>query len=156
MVSQNSKNKEPAVKLKLTALIEYMSDDMQKKLLKYLENKLNIRVSEKLKIEKREDSRRTCLISADYIIGNDTFKGYILDISAFGVFIETNEPLPTNRKISLSFSLPNHQKPFGLKGRIVWSGSQGIGVKFDYLSPHHKEILKTFAEQSEETFEIIS
>ena len=156
MISQSNQNKEPAVKLKLRALIEYMSDDLQIKLLKYLENKLNIRVSKKLKIEKREDSRRTCLISADYILGKKTFNGYILDISAFGVFIETSEPFPTGRKLSISFSLPNHQKPFNLKGQIVWSGSQGIGVKFDYLSPSHQKILKTFAEQSEEIFEINS
>jgi Tfp pilus assembly protein PilZ len=155
-MSQNNINNKPAVRLKLNALIEYMSEDMQLKLLKYLENKLNIRVSQKLKIEKREDSRRTCLISADYMIGNHTFRGYILDISAFGVFVETNEPFPTGREISLSFSLPNHHKPFSLKGKVVWSGSQGIGVKFDYLSPHHQEILKAFAEQSEEIFEIIS
>ena len=156
MISQNNKNKESAVKLKLMALIDYMSDDMQIKLLRYLENKLNIRVSKKLKIEKRGDNRRTCLISADYILGKETFSGYILDISAFGVFIETSEPFPTGRKLSVSFSLPNHQKVFNLKGQIVWSGSQGIGVKFDYLSPRHKEILKAFAEQTEEIFEIIS
>ena len=156
MISRNNQNKEPAVKLKLRALIEYMSDGMQIRLLRYLENKLNIRINKKLKIEKREDNRRTCLILADYIIGKNSFNGYILDISAFGVFIETSEPFPTGRKLSISFSLPNHQKPFNLKGQIVWSGSQGIGVKFDYLSPRHKEILKTFAEQTEEIFEIIS
>ncbi len=102
MISQNNQNKEPDVKLKLRALIDYMSDDMQIRLLRYLENKLNIRINKKLKIEKREDNRRTCLILADYIIGKNSFNGYILDISAFGVFIETSEPFPTGGKLSIS------------------------------------------------------
>lgn len=156
MISPNQKQKEPAVKLKLIALIDYLPDGMQIKLLRYLEKKLNIKIGEDLKVEKRGDTRRTCLISADYIIEKDAFNGYILDISAFGVFIETNVIFPAGQKLSMSFSLPNHQKPFNFKGQIVWSGSQGIGVKFDYLSPRQKEILKTFSEQSEEIFEIIS
>lgn len=156
MISPNQKQKEPAVKLKLIALIDYLPDGMQIKLLRYLEKKLNIKVGEDLKVEKRGDTRRTCLISADYIIEKEAFNGYILDISAFGVFIETNVIFPAGQKLSMSFSLPNHQKPFNFKGQIVWSGSQGVGVKFDYLSPRQKEILKTFSEQSEEIFEIIS
>ena len=71
-------------------------------------------------------------------------------------FIETNVIFPAGQKLSMSFSLPNYQKPFNFKGQIVWSGSQGIGVKFDSLSPRQKEILKTFSEQSEDIFEIIS
>jgi Tfp pilus assembly protein PilZ len=156
MASPVKKKKEPGVKLKLIALIDYLSDATQIKLLSYLEKKLNIKVGKDLKVEKRGDNRRTCLISANYIIGKDAFSGYILDVSAFGAFIETNESFPTGQKISISFSLPNHRRPFNFKGQIVWSGSQGVGVKFDYLSPSQKEILKTFSEQSEEIFEITS
>ena len=156
MISDNKKKKEPAVKLKLIAIIDYMSDGMQIKLLRYLEKKLNLKVGKDLNIEKREDNRRTCLISADYIIGKNAFSGYILDISAFGAFIETSESFPAGQKLTMSFSLPNHQKPFSFKGQIVWSGYQGIGVKFDYLSPRQKEMLKAFSEQSEEIFEITS
>jgi len=156
MISADKKQKEPAVKLKLIALINYLSGEMQIKLLSYLENKLNIRVGNNLKVEKRGNNRRACLISADYIVGKEAFSGYILDISAFGAFIETNVIFPAGQKLSMSFLLPNHQKPFNFKGQIVWSGSQGIGVKFDYLSPRQQEILKIFSEQSEDIFEIIS
>jgi Tfp pilus assembly protein PilZ len=156
MISPDKKKKESSVTLKLKTLIDYMSDEMQINLLRYLEKKLNIRVGKDLKIEKRGDNRRTCLIASDYTIGKDTFSGYILDISAFGVFIETNESFPADQQLSMSFSLPNHEKPFNFKGKIVWSGSQGVGVKFDYLSPRQEEILKAFSEQSEEIFEITS
>ena len=156
MTSPDKKKKEPSASLKLITLIDYMSDEMKLKLLRYLETKLNIKVGKDLKIDKRGNNRRTCLIAADYIIGKKAFSGYILDISTFGVFVETDRSVPTGQKLSMKFSLPNHQKPFNLKGQIVWSGSQGIGVKFDYLSSHQKEILKDFSEQSEEIFEINS
>jgi len=156
MISDNKKQKESAVKSKLIAIINYLNGGMQIKLLRYLEKKLNIKVGEDLKIEKRGDNRRTCLIFANYIVGKEAFSGYILDISAFGAFIETNVIFPAGEKLSMSFSLPNHQKPFNFKGKIIWSGSQGVGVKFDYLSPRQQEILKTFSEQSEDIFEIIS
>jgi len=156
MTSTNKNRKDPAVKSKLIALINHLSEGMQIKLLRFLEKKLNIKVGDDLKIEKRGDTRRTCLISADYIIGKEAFSGYILDISSFGAFIETNVIFPAGEKLSMSFSLPNHQKPFNFKGKIVWSGSQGIGVKFDSLSSRQKEILKIFSEQSEDIFEIIS
>jgi len=156
MLSPDKKKKESEVKLKLKTLIDYISDEMQVNLLRYLEKKLNIKVGKDLKIEKRGDSRRTCLIYAEYTIGKKTFSGYILDISAFGAFIETSESFAADQKLSMSFSLPNHQKPFSFKGQIVWSGAQGVGVKFDYLSPRQKEILKAFSEQSEEVFDITS
>ena len=156
MSSPDKKNKQPSVNLKLITLIDYMSDEMKVKLLRYLEQKLNIKISNDLKIDKRGNNRRTCLIAADYMIGMKAFNGYILDISTFGVFIETDKSVPAGKKLSIRFSLPNHRKPFNLKGKIVWSGSQGVGVKFDYLSSHQKEILKDFSEQSEEIFEIVS
>jgi len=156
MTSPDKKKKEPSVSLKLITLIDYMSDEMKLKLLRYLETKLNIKVGKDLKIDKRGNNRRTCLIAADYIIGKEAFSGYILDISTFGVFVETDKSVPTGQKLSIRFSLPNHLTPFNFKGQIVWSGSQGVGVKFDYLSSHQKEILKDFSEQSEEIFEINS
>jgi len=94
MISDNKKQKEPVVKSKLIALIDYLSEGMQIKLLGYLEKKLNIKVGEDLKVEKRGDNRRTCLISTNYIVAKEAFSGYILDISAFGAFIETNVILP--------------------------------------------------------------
>jgi len=145
-----------SVKSKLITLIDYMSEEMQIKLLKFLEEKLNITVTGDLKIEKRGNNRRSCLIFVDYIIQGNAFKSYILDVSAFGVFIETNESFPVGHDISMTFSLPNHKKPFNLDGKIVWSGSQGFGVKFNYLPPRQKDLIKSFSEKTEDVYDITS
>ncbi len=97
----------------------------------------------------RENPRKPCLINANYRIQDRNFKSYILDISIGGVFIETNQQLPVGNDILLKFSLPNHSKPFTLKGKVAWSSTKGFGVKFKDMSVHQGEILKTFVDQNE-------
>jgi hypothetical protein len=46
--------------------------------------------------------------------------------------------------------------PFQLTGEIVWSGSQGIGVKFRYLTQFQLQVIQSFSEKMEEIYEIIS
>ncbi|UCF89884.1 MAG: PilZ domain-containing protein, partial [Desulfobacterales bacterium] len=94
----------------------------------------------------RANPRKTCLINANYRIQNRDYKSYILDISIGGVFVETSEKFAAGQKMLLNFSLPKYPHPFGLTGKIAWVGSRGFGVKFDEVTQHQKEILKTFVE----------
>jgi len=145
-----------SVRSQLIAMIDIMSETMQLKLLKFLEKKLNRLSARTRKIDRREDLRRQCLIPVDYLVRGQIFNSYILDISAYGVFIETDETFPAGLDIRMTFSLPDRNEPFNLSGTIVWSGAQGSGVKFNYLSEQHMEIVKNFAEQAQRIYEIIS
>jgi Tfp pilus assembly protein PilZ len=129
---------------------------MQLKLLQFLEKKLKrIRIGTRKK-ERRGDLRRQCLIPVDYLVSGHIFNSYILDISAYGVFIETDEPFDSGLDIRLTFTLPDQKKPFNVSGEIVWSGKQGFGVKFNYLSNQQMDMVKSFAEQAQRIYEIIS
>jgi Tfp pilus assembly protein PilZ len=129
---------------------------MQLKLLQFLEKKLRrIRVGTR-NIERRGDLRRQCLIPVDYLVSGQIFNSYILDISAYGVFIETDASFESGLDIRLTFTLPDQKKPFNVSGEIVWSGSQGFGVKFNYLSMQQMDMVKSFAEQAQRIYEIIS
>lgn len=97
----------------------------------------------------RENPRKPCLINADYRILDRDFKSYILDIGIGGVFIETDQQLPVGNDMLLKFSLPNHSKPFTLKGEVAWSSPRGFGVKFKDMSAQQEEILKRFVDQNE-------
>ena len=97
----------------------------------------------------RENPRKPCLINAAYRIQDRNFKSYILDISIGGVFIETNAKLPIGKDLLLKFSLPNHPQPVTFNGKIAWSSAKGFGVKFDNVSNHQGDILKSFIEQNE-------
>ncbi|MBW2564927.1 MAG: PilZ domain-containing protein, partial [Deltaproteobacteria bacterium] len=67
-------------------------------------------------------------------------------ISLVGVFIETDELLPVEEKIKITFSLSNHKKPLTLTCIVAWIGQNGIGVSFNKLTKHHEKIIKSFVE----------
>ena len=48
------------------------------------------------------------------------FEGITYDISAGGLFIQTQSPLPRGSKITMKFSLPEAQKTIQTKGTISW------------------------------------
>lgn len=133
-------------------LVIDMTDQQQALLLDALEKK----TPGDDKRDRRGHSRKPCLIPIEYKVNGRTFKGYILDISAFGVFIETSDYFFGGQEIIMSFAVPNYQKPLKLAGEIVWSSQQGIGVKFTHLTQHQLDAIKYFSENQESVYEITS
>jgi len=136
----------------LFKLIIEMPDDQQLMLIKELEE-ISVKSGS---LDKRSHWRKPCLISVDYIVENHKFKSFMLDISTFGVFIETKNIFPVGKEIVMTFTLSNYKKPFKLTGEIIWSGSQGIGAKFKYLNQHQFDIIKSYSEKMDEVYEINS
>ena len=136
----------------LFKLIIEMPDDKQLMLIKQLEE-ISVKSG---KLDKRNHQRKPCLISVDYKVGNRKFKSFMLDISTFGVFIETKNLFPVGKEIIMTFTLSNYQKPFKLTGEIIWSGVQGIGARFKYLNRRQFAIIKSYSEKMDEVYEINS
>jgi Tfp pilus assembly protein PilZ len=141
------------VKKHLLKMIIDMTDTQQLKLLEKLEK---IPVEEMpvktVSLDDEETSmrghlRKPCLIRVNYSIKDQSHDGYILDISTVGVFIETNESFSVGQEMKITFLLPNQQQAFKLDGMVVWVGHQGVGVKFQNLSPYQADIIKTFIEK---------
>lgn len=137
-------------------LVDRMPEDMQVKLLHFLQAKLPRRIRGNLVIEKRADFRRDCLVSLHYRIDGHSFEGFILDISAFGVFIESDDQFPVEKQIQLRFTLPGHPTQLNLTGKIVWSGTQGFGVKFNSLAQRQLKMIRSFSEQEAAVYTIVS
>ena len=139
----------------LYKLIVEMTEEQQIILLEQMQQLPKEDVPEKMvslevtEASMRENPRKPCLLNSNYRIQDRDFKSYILDISIGGVFIETNQKLPVGNEMMLKFSLPNHSKPFTLKGKVAWSSPRGFGVKFRDMSSQQGEILKTFVDQNE-------
>jgi hypothetical protein len=140
----------------LLALIDRMPEKMQLKLLRFLEAKLPRHITCDLIADKRTEFRRMCLIGVDYRIDGKSNYGFILDISAFGVFIESDTPLDTGLDVYLDFTLPRIPQSFKVCGKIVWSGSQGFGVKFDSLTTVQEAQIRSFAEEEARVYTIVS
>jgi len=137
----------------LQKIIVDMTDTQQLKLLEKLEKIPAEEMPVKtVSLDEEETSmrghlRKPCLIRVNYTILEQAYEGYILDISTVGVFIETSESFSVGQEMNLAFSLPNYQQLFKLVGMIVWVGHQGIGVKFQNLSPYQEEMIKSFIDK---------
>jgi len=94
----------------------------------------------------RENPRKICLIAVKCKVEARTFKSYIIDISAVGAFIESNDLFPIGQKIAMALKLPNHHEAFQLNGRIARSDSKGIGVKFYDLTETQADVIRRFIE----------
>jgi len=134
----------------LFKLIGEMSAEKQALLLEQLQKSSAKVVSlEETEIALRDHNRKSCMLSTTYSVEDQNFKGFMLDISPAGTFIETNEAFSAGQQIKLSFALPNLPQQLNLTGEILWKGMLGIGVKFNDLSPEQIAAITTFIEEEE-------
>ena len=78
----------------------------------------------------RSDYRRSRKIAVDYEVNETVQQDFIHDISAAGVFIETQTPPSAGEKIKLTFSIANYKKPVTITGKIVRTDPDGFAVDF--------------------------
>ena len=143
------------VKTELFKLIIDMADNEKLQLLQRLGEipydeepikTLNLDETESLM---RENTRRVCQIPVKCKVEDRSFKSYIIDISAVGALIESNDSFPVGQKILMALSLPNQPKALELTGRIVRSGPKGIAVKYQNLKRIHEELIRLFIKNNQ-------
>jgi Tfp pilus assembly protein PilZ len=109
-------------------IIDDMSNTEMRQLLKDLEK------WRKSKNEKRKYSRRSTLINITYSSDQRRiFEDFVRNISAAGLFIETNLLSELGQKLTMTFSHPGSGDPIKVLGKVVRVDSKGIGVKFNKL-----------------------
>jgi Tfp pilus assembly protein PilZ len=122
----------------LTKLIIDMSESQQQELL-----------SQAHRIhDKRENFRNTCLIYTEYIIQDQKFNGFILDINLNGAYIETDEEFIVGNDVRLLFHNPFIKQQITLSGEIIWNSPSGMGVRFRNIASI-KRHLKQFLSEIE-------
>ena len=109
-------------------IINDMSDTEMRQLLKDLEKR------QKSKNEKRKYTRRSTLIDITYSSDQRRiFEDFVRNISASGLYIETNLVSELDQKLTMTFSHPGSGDPIKVLGKIIRVDSGGIGVKFNKL-----------------------
>ena len=122
MTYSDQQSKEATTTVQLIELINGLSESQQRELLSML--------NDWQRPEQRKHPRKGCFMAVDYADRDRVFKDFIKNISACGVFIETNTPFSIGKGISLTFSSSNYERPIKITGKIVWTGTLGIGVQF--------------------------
>jgi len=97
-------------------------------------------------VDKRTKPRNPCLIPVNYTMEQRNYNSFMLDINSFGAYIETSEPFPVGQQINLTFFNPFSHKHIDLAGQIIWSSAYAIGVKFNNLPGHLRDMITFFAE----------
>lgn len=81
----------------------------------------------------------------------------MLDISAGGVFIETDAPLPIDSPCALRLTLPGDTVVMDMQGRVVWTKQSsnsfpaGMGIHFTNMDPQHAVKIQAFIHAAHET-----
>ena len=78
----------------------------------------------------RSDYRRNRKIAVDYEVNDKVYREFIHNISAAGVFIETQTPPSAGETIKLTFSIADNKKPVTITGKIVRTDTDGFAVDF--------------------------
>jgi len=132
----------------LQGLINNMSDDEQLTLLERLQAQPNNPANpEETEIALRRYSRKSCMISIDYVVENRNFEGFMLDINPAGAFIETSDAFTEGQQIQLAFTLPNNPGRLTLTGEILWNSKLGIGIGFKELSRKQMDLITAFMDE---------
>ncbi len=140
MESFNNKFKKYNITIKkLFDAILKLSQEQQTQVMIYVE--------EMLAENKRISVRKACNIPISYATQNRIFSDKIADISNSGLFIETKRPLEVGEEIVLSFNMHGYDRPFKIKGNIVRSNQQGLGVEFKEVHPYIAEMLGALVER---------
>ena len=136
----------------LLKLIVDMSENQRLILLDQLQN-MDAKAE---RLDNRKYPRKDCLINATLAAQDLIASCFILDLSLYGAFVEADRSFSVGQEARLAFSAPNHPNRLQLKGQIIWTDSQGVGVEFIQLTQKQKEVIGEFCDNNEEVYEIIS
>ncbi|MEA1878411.1 MAG: PilZ domain-containing protein [Bacteroidota bacterium] len=125
----------PNLTSRLVELITDMPEDKQQALVKDLEKETSRSA--------RKHHRKPFIMVVDYMMQDRMYKDFIQDISAGGLFIETNKPFPIGQNVILTFPLPDYQEHIKITGEVVRSTPQGIGVKFKMADEDQETMVKS-------------
>jgi len=135
---ENNELSRNEVRAFLFRLLNDMSDEEMRQLLKELEARQNKK--------QRKSSRKGFLTTIEYNVDNRYYKDFIQDISGNGVFIKTSQTFSVGQTILMTFMSTNNQKSFRINGEIIRIHEDGIGVKFKIESRVQEAALKSLVD----------
>jgi Tfp pilus assembly protein PilZ len=82
-------------------------------------------------LQDRSGIRNQCLIASEFSYFGNVDSALIRNLNGSGAFIETRKRFSVGEVVRLKFPLHYLDPPVELTGVIAWTGSDGVGVKFN-------------------------
>lgn len=79
----------------------------------------------------RSDIRNQCLIASEFGYFGNVDSALIKNLNSSGAFVETGKRFSVGEVVRLKFPLHYLDPPVELTGVVAWTGSDGVGVKFN-------------------------
>ncbi|MBC2712775.1 MAG: PilZ domain-containing protein [Desulfosarcina sp.] len=79
----------------------------------------------------RSDKRNQCLITSEFGYFGYVDSALIRNLNRSGAFVETRQRFHVGEVVRLKFPLHYLDPPVEVTGVIAWTGSGGVGVKFN-------------------------
>ena len=80
---------------------------------------------------RRSHARQKCSLKVGYATMDLSFIDFITDINCWGVFIQSDKKVPIGESVSMTIPLHGDEQSIKIIGEVMWSGPQGMGVKFN-------------------------
>ena len=90
-------------------------------------------------VERRQSPRSPLVVRVAYSTVDALFSEFTRNVNEGGLFIETDNPPPTDTRVALQFKLPGTDAQIQARGRVAWiqpsgeDGPAGMGVEFENL-----------------------
>ncbi|MFH1808292.1 MAG: TIGR02266 family protein [Pseudomonadota bacterium] len=108
-------------------------------------------------VKRRKHPRAPIELKVEYRKMNTFFSDFTKNISKGGTFIKTERPLPVGTEFVFKLFVPARDKPFELKGRVVWHNTLekkqrpevdqiGMGIRFVYEDPSARTVFESTVE----------
>jgi Tfp pilus assembly protein PilZ len=120
---------------KLFNLIIGLNEEQQRYLLK--------KADDLIFREKRSYSRKSCRIPVAYANSRRTYRGFIIDISRNGCFIETQKPFYIGEQVTVAIKMVK-KKSLIIKGKVVHANRSGIGIEFRETDINSSKMISNF------------
>ncbi len=91
--------------------------------------------------------RKEVLVGVHYATPDDSFSGWVHNVSEGGVFIETSRPLSLRTDVTLAFTMPESDIPIETKGKVMWTSKNGMGLKFKEVDESTRDKIKSALSQ---------
>jgi Tfp pilus assembly protein PilZ len=79
----------------------------------------------------RSDIRNQCLIASEFGYFGNVDSALIRNLNGSGAFVETGKRFSVGEVVRLKFPLHYLDPPVEFTGVVAWTGSDGVGVKFE-------------------------
>ncbi|MBE9582495.1 MAG: cyclic nucleotide-binding domain-containing protein [Proteobacteria bacterium] len=103
----------------------------------------------------RREARISKVLPVMFKFGDTLIKGHLGNMSTWGLFIRTNNPLDPGHRFSLKLDLPGIKEALKLKCEVVWTRTkaegphrpQGMGIKFRDIDMKDYRVLKQYIQE---------